>query len=119
MTEPANPSPAFPSTVGSERFRLARLAHDAALRVPGVADTDTGPMGRFVTVGGGERLDGVTCVAAEGGFDVSLRLVCELVPLPELLTNVKAAVQRAALAAGIPVADLNVFVADVVEPGRA
>ena len=51
---------------------------------------------------GGERLEGVSCIAAPGGgYDVSLRLVCDLVPLHPLGELVRAAVGRAAATAGI------------------
>jgi len=97
--------------VGSERLRLARLARQAARRVPGVVRTDPGPMGRFVTVGGGERLEGVVCAAAKGGgYDVSLRLVCDLVPLLALGEQVRAAVQRAARVSGIALESVGVHV---------
>ncbi len=104
-------SGSFPAD-GSERFRLARLAREAALRVPGVVTTDTGPMGLFVTVGGGERLEGVICAATpEGGYEVSLRLVCELVPLLALGEQVKHAVTRTAALSGIGLASIDVHVA--------
>ncbi len=119
MSLSANSQPGFPGAVGSERFRLARLARDAALRVPGVAGTDTGPMGLFVTVGGGERLEGVVCAATrDGGYDVSLRLVCELVPLLALGEQVKTAVQRTASIGGIALASVSVNVAALAEAGR-
>ena len=63
-------------------MRLARLARDAALRVPGVIGTDAGPSGVVITEGAQQRLEGVLCVATkDGGYDVTLRLVCGLVPL--------------------------------------
>ena len=97
---------------GSERFRLAQLAREAALAVPGVMATDTGEMGLFVTVGGGERLEGVICAATrDGGYEVDLRLVCGLVPLLDLGEQVKAAVQRAARIAGITLASVSVHIA--------
>lgn len=105
------PSPSLP--IPSERFRLARLAREASLRVPGVLATDTGPMGLFITVGGGQRLEGVVCVAAEGGYEVSLRLVCALVPLPQLGEQVTAAVTSSAARAGIPLESVSVHVAAV------
>lgn len=114
MTDPAQipASPAAP--IASERSRLARLARDAALRVPGVVGTDTGPIGLFITVGGGERLEGVLCVAAKnGGYDVTLRLVCALVPLLELSEQVKAAVNQTAGRAGIPLESVSVYVAEL------
>lgn len=105
------PSPSLP--IPSERFRLARLARETALRVPGVVATDTGPMGLFITVGGGQRLEGVVCAAAKGGYEVSLRLVCALVSLPQLGKEVTAAVTASAAQAGIPLECVNVHVAAV------
>lgn len=115
MSQPVNVPAAFPPPAGSERVRLARLARDAALRVPGVVGTDTGVNGVFVTVGGGERLEGVICAATtDGGYELSLRLVCELVPLVALGERVKAAVQRAATLVGIGVDSVSVHVAALV-----
>jgi hypothetical protein len=74
----------------------------------------------FVTAGGSERVPGVTCTAAQaGGYDIALRLRCELVPLMELGEDVMVAVRRAAaMAAGsLKVADLRIEIIDVVEPG--
>lgn len=108
------------AALGSDRVRLARFARDAALSVPGVADTDSGTTGVFVTGGGGQRVPGVTCVAAAGGgYDVAMRLRCELVPLPDLGARVKVAVRHAAAASGLVVADLRVEIVDVIKPGRA
>jgi hypothetical protein len=105
--------------VESERFRLARLAREAALLVPGVTGTDTGPIGVFITVGGGERLEGVVCVATkDGGYEVTLRLVCALVPLLELSEQVKAAVRQTAVLAGIPLESVSVYVAGVAAGGE-
>ncbi len=102
--------------VESERFCLARLARDAALRVPGVTGTDTGPIGAFITVSGGERLEGVMCVATrDGGYEVTLRLVCELVPLLEVGERVKDAVQRTAALAEIALQSVSVHVAALAE----
>ncbi len=106
-----NPVPA-PGAVGSERVRLARLARAAALRVPGVLGTDSGPGNLFVTVGGGERLEGVVCAAAkEGGYEVALRLVCGMVALPQLGERVKAAVSKAAATSPTQLTSVNVTVA--------
>jgi hypothetical protein len=119
MVQQAEQPPASAPLGGSERVRLARLARAAALRMPGVASVDAGPTGLFFTAGGGERLDGVTCVAASGGgYDVSLRLRCELVPLHELADAVKTAVSHDASLAGIALADVSVLITDVVEPER-
>ncbi len=109
-----------PPVGGSERVRLARLARDASLRVTGVAGADTGATGLWITTGDDQRVDGVRCVAAsEGGFDVSLRLSCELVPLLSLGEAVRTAVASAASAAGIAVGTVDVLIADVAEPQRA
>ena len=73
-----------------------------------------------MTAGGGQRIAGVTCVAAAGGgYDVALRLRCELVSLPELGERVKLVVRHAAAASGLAVSDLRVDIVDVVDPGRA
>lgn len=108
-----------PALIGSERVRLARLARDAALRVPGVVGTDAGPSGVLITEGARQRLEGVLCVATkDGGYDVTLRLVCGLVPLLALGDAVQATVRRAADLAALPVDSVDVQVAAVVEPGE-
>jgi hypothetical protein len=121
MTDVNDDPPRDSSTAPkSDRVRLARLARDAALQVPGVADTDSGTTGLFATAGGGERVPGVTCVAAHaGGYDVALRLRCELVPLPALGEHVNVAVRQATAVGDLPVAGLRVEIVDVVEPGCA
>ena len=104
----------------SERMRLARLALAAALRVPGVIRTDGGPGGRFVSAGDGERVPGVICAAAaDGGYEVSLRLVCALVPLQHVSEQARTAVVAAAAMAGIRVTSVDVQVADVAGPEAA
>jgi hypothetical protein len=101
----------------SPRFRLARLARDTALRVPGVMRADAGPAGLFVTTGEGERLEGVTCVAASGGgYEVSLRLVCGMVPLLRLADQVRATVSSSAARAGIAVTSVTVHITDLAVP---
>jgi hypothetical protein len=106
----------LPGRLGeSERLRLARLARDAALAVSGVVACDAGPVGGFVTVSGGRRIEGVTCLAAAGGgYDVSLNLICRLVCLPVLGDRVRSAVQSAGARAGIAVACVSVRIAQVV-----
>jgi len=100
--------------LASERFRLARLARGAALGVPGALGTDVGPAGLFITESGGERLEGVMCVATKsGGYDVSLRLVCALVPLLPLGERVRTAVESGAARAGIGLDSVSVHVAAV------
>jgi hypothetical protein len=105
----------------SERVRLARAARQAALTVRGVRAMDAGTTGTFMTgAGDGERLYGVTCIAApEGGYEVSLRLVAGLVALHPLGERVRAAVVRVASFAGIELADVTVHFADLSaeEPG--
>lgn len=105
---------------GSARVRVARLARDAALSVPGVTATHSGRSGRFVTAGDGERLEGVLCAAApSGGYDVSLRLRCRLVPLRELAEQVKDAVTEVGAAARLTVARIHVDIVDVTSPETA
>jgi hypothetical protein len=119
MTAVGERPSALRTAPGSARVRLARLAGDAALRVPGVAAVESGPAGLHVTAGDGQRVAGVRCVAAgHGDYELSLRLCCELVCLPELGAAVRASVARAATAAGIAVSAVNVLIADVVEPER-
>ena len=104
----------------SERMRLARLAHAAALRVPGVIRADGGPVGLFVSAGDGERVEGVICTAAaDGGYEISLRLVCALVPLQRVAEQARTAVVADASRAGIRVASVDVQVADVAGPEAA
>lgn len=89
MAQPPTHPPA-PAPATSARIRLAQLAHDAALLVPGVAGMDAGPTGLFVTAGDSRRVAGVRCVAAgDGPYEVSLRLRCELVPLRALAEAVR------------------------------
>ena len=155
MSNPVNIASNGSISLGSERLRLARVARDAALRIPGVVGTDTGPIGMAErvlisadttagelhdalarlgadlmmralgavelavggaagSVGGGERLEGVMCVATKnGGYEVTLRLVCAVVSLPNLGEQVKAAVAAMAAEAGIPVDSVSVHVAAV------
>jgi hypothetical protein len=76
---------------------------------------DAGSAGAFMTgAGDGERLQGVTCIAApEGGYEVSLRLVAGLVALHPLGQRVRAAVVRVARFAGIDLARVSVHFADL------
>jgi hypothetical protein len=104
----------------SPRIALAALVRDAALAVDGVVGLDDGAGGLFVTAGGGERVGGVRCLAApEGGYDVSLRLVCRLEPLHALADRVRAAVTEAAGVAQLGLATLTIAVADVTDDGSA
>src|SRR5205085_7962877 len=103
-----------PSRAASERVILARLARIAALQVPGVLATDRGSARSCVTASGGERVEGVTCVASPtGGYDVSLCLICQLVALHALGHQVSAALRRAASVADIAVDAIQVHVVDI------
>jgi hypothetical protein len=104
----------------SDRVRLARTALAAALGVPGVAGVDSGADGAFVTeTGRGERLPGVTCVAAPGGgYDVSLRLIGGLVALHPLGDQVRTAVMRASALAGVAVGAVSVHFAEIAPAGE-
>jgi hypothetical protein len=104
-----------PRHIESDRVRLARAARQAALAVRGVRAMDAGSAGTFLTgADDGERLDGVTCIAAsKGGYEVSLRLVADLVALPPLAQRVRAAVVRVARFAGIELATVIVHFADL------
>jgi hypothetical protein len=114
-----------PPDVGgpSPRVRLAQLARETALGTPGVVDLDAGPTGMFCTVGAGHRIGGVTCsTAPEGGFDLSLRLVCELVPLYAVADRVRAGIEAAATEAGavgqpLVVQSVTILIADLAEAG--
>jgi hypothetical protein len=115
IEHPSRPLVSEPWQVESERVRLARAARQAALTVRGVRAMDAGPGGTFVTgAGDGERLVGVTCIAApEGAYEVSLSLVVGLVALEPLAQRVRAAVVRVASFAGIGLADVSIHFADL------
>lgn len=103
----------------SDRLRLARVARAATLGVPGVLATDAGPGGLHVTAAPDERLDGIICAAAsDGGYDVSVRLIAGLVPLPDLSDRVTAAINRAAARVGVPCSAVALYFTDVVESGE-
>ncbi|MGI8412358.1 MAG: hypothetical protein ACR2QA_07660 [Solirubrobacteraceae bacterium] len=88
--------------------------------MPGVVGTDSGPVGAFVTAaGGGERLEGVVCVASpSAAYDVSLRLSCGLVPLQPLSERVRGAVGSAAAATGVELASVSVHFASLLVAGE-
>jgi hypothetical protein len=96
--------------IESDRVRLARAARQAALAVRGVRALDAGSAATFMTgADDGERLEGVTCIAApEGGYEVSLRLVADLVALHPLGERVRVAVVRVASFADIELASVSV-----------
>jgi hypothetical protein len=102
----------------SDRLRLARAARAAMLAVPGVITTDTGPAGLHATTARDERLEGIICAAtSDGGYDISVRLIAGLVPLPDLSDRVTAAINRAAVRVGVPCSGVAVHFADVLESG--
>jgi hypothetical protein len=92
-----------PGGGGSERARLATLAREAALTVPGVLRAERDALGAYLTRSvTGELLDGVSASATSGGgYAVSLRLVAALVPLPALGERVAERVHSAAAEAGL------------------
>jgi hypothetical protein len=119
MTE-ANQIPAEGPARPSDRVRLTRAARDAALRVPGVVATDTGPMGLYLTMAGGERLEGIICAAAtDGGYDISVRVIAGLVSLPDLSEQITAAITRAAGRLGVSCSSVSIHFADLLAPGAA
>jgi hypothetical protein len=105
------------SIASSERVRLAQTALAAALSVPGVVRGDSGRLHAHATpVPGAEPLPGVVCAAlAGGGYEVTLRLVAELVPLQTLAQRVAERVRRRAAAAGLGPAlkEIGVHFADI------
>lgn len=104
----------------SDRVRLTRAAREATLRVPGVVATDTGPMGLYVTVVGGERLEGIICAAAnDSGYDISVRVIAGLVSLPDLSDQITAAITRAAGRVGVSCRSVSIHFADLLAPGAA
>jgi len=122
MDATAYPPPVHPTgtagasaAAGSERMVLARLAQVATLRIPGVVATSSGPAGSVVTTDRHEHVDGVMCLAAPGGYDIALRLICDPVPLPALGQHVQTAVRTAARSVGIPVAEISVHIAELTD----
>ena len=79
---------------GSVRVRVARAALQAALKVPGVLGSDSGPSGARVTADlGSNPLIGVLATAqSDGRYAVDLSLVADMVPLPPLAEEVRARV---------------------------
>ena len=104
------------SAAPSDRVRAAQLTRAAALAEPGVVDLDAGVAGRFATIGGGTRVTGVTAAAApEGGYDVAVRLVCEMVKLHPLADRVRTAIETEAHFHKLELASLDIEIVDVVE----
>jgi hypothetical protein len=104
----------------SDRVRLTRAAREATLRVPGVVATDTGPMGLYVTVTGGEKIEGIICAAATGGgYDISIRVIAGLVPLNPLSERITAAITAAAARVRVPCSSVSIHFADLLAAGAA
>lgn len=102
------------------RARLARAVRTAALSVPGVVDTDSGPSGIYCTETGGERFEGIICAAnGDGGYEVSVRLITELVPLGELSERVVVAIEQAASVVSVRCSRIDVRFCDVLGSGDA
>jgi len=86
----------------SDRVRLARVALESALAVPGVVRGEAGVGVARVTADGPGLLVGVSAIAqADGRFAIDLRLIARLVPLWPLADHVRAGVQAAAARAGM------------------
>lgn len=108
--------------VTTARVRLARLARDAALGVPGVVRVGPRPAPGRATLDDGERLEGVVAAAEPGGgYGVSLYLGVEPVPLHQLAEQVRAAVAAAAKRHGLggELGPVHVVIDDLAEPGSS
>lgn len=102
MTQPVAAALGPPLGGPSERSRLARVALEAALAVPGVVRGEAGGGVPRVTVDPAGRLVGVAATAErDGRYALDLRLIAEVVPLLPLADGVRARVQRAAAQAGL------------------
>ncbi len=100
-------------------MRIARVAADAAIAVPGVVGLRAGALGLHVTSGGGQRVHGVTVTAlSDGRYEVDLHLVCALVALPALAERVRTAVVGSAAAVGLgeAVGPVHVRIEEVAGP---
>ena len=105
----------------STAARVARLVREAALAVEGVAATSAGRLGRKGTPDRGEVIPGVVATALREGYELSLHVVAEPVPLYALADRLRAEV-RARVAAGLPevtVGPISIAFEDVAEPGLA
>ncbi len=102
MTQPVAAALGPPMGGPSDRGRLARVALEAALAVPGVVRGEAGGGAPRVTVDPAGRLVGVAATAQrDGRYAVDLRLIADVVPLLPLADGVRARVQRAAAQAGL------------------
>lgn len=113
-SESETPAPPAEST----RIRLARLARDEALAVDGVASVGPHRRPDRGTHGGGERIDGVVCVAEpDGRYGLALYIGAEPVPLYALAEQVRKAVATAAERQGLAaeLGSIDVVVDELVE----
>lgn len=102
----------------STAARLARLAREATLGVEGVAATSAGLVGLRGTPDRGEVISGVVATALRDGYELSMYLVAEPVPLYALADRVREGV-RARVAAELPdltLGPIAVAFEDVAEP---
>src|SRR6185312_10576063 len=85
-----------PQVGESVRVRVARAALQAALAMPGVLGSDSGPSrGRVTADPASGPLVGVLVTAqSDGRYAVDLSLVADMVPLPALAEEVRARVRR-------------------------
>jgi len=118
--EPDSSPPIAPAAtrLASTRLRLARLAAETAIAVPGVVGLHPGLLGRRMTSGGGQRVDGVVVTAVrDGRYEVVLHLVCALVALRPLAERVRAAVLDATAASGLggAVGPVHVRIDEIVD----
>jgi hypothetical protein len=105
----------------SERLALAQLARDAALGTRGVASLDPRrPMA--ATAAGGERVDGVVCVAVPGGrYEITVYVVARPVPLEQLGEQLRARIRRSVETHGVvdALGPVNMVVTDVESKAAA
>ena len=98
--------------------RLARLARDTALAVEGVANATSGPRGVWATPDRDDPVPGVVATAQRDGYDLSLHLVAEPVPLHPLAEQVRERVRARAEEAlpDVRLGPIAVAFEDVAEP---
>jgi len=80
----------------SPRVRVGRAALQAALEVPGVLGSDSGPSGARVTADpvSGPLIGVLATAQSNGRYAVDLSLVADMVPLPALAEKVRAHVRK-------------------------
>ncbi|MGI8593828.1 MAG: hypothetical protein ACR2ML_05600 [Solirubrobacteraceae bacterium] len=111
---PASPTGHATTTMRAE---LARLAARAAKKATGVVRLSAGTPPVHVTNVNGQRLEGVSVVAAEPGrYEVTVCLVALPAALPELAEEVRERVREGARIAGLgdALGPIAVRVQDVV-----